>query len=326
MRSRVQRAARWLLLLLCVGFIIYFFNANREGLSLLLNIRPGEVIALLAMQLVYLLLLSYRQKGVLEKCSGIRIGFRAWFRIFILGRFLNAMMPQSGNVYRSMRLKGEYAVSYTRYVSAYVSSAWMGACLSLLLAAAIIGLLRPQLRLGPIPALYLVLGLGALFGSTPFLVERVVRTIGAGPRSLSWMHGKLSELLQVALENLHDSGYMARFCVATLLIFTQACLVFYLCFSALGIEVGVPEVALFNVLVRLSTYVSLTPGGNIGLLEIAIGLLGEQILLGMGVGILFSLVQRAVSQITLFCLALTMGGPGLLRQVGVYRPDGHGSS
>ncbi len=326
MRGRLQRVARWLLLLLCVGFIIYFFNANREGLSLLLNIRPGEVIALLAMQLVYLVLHSYRQKGVLEKCSGTRIRFRAWFRIFILGRFLNVMVPQSGNIYRSVRLKEEHGVSYTRYVSAYVSSAWMGSCLSLLLAAAAIGLLRPQLRLGSIPALYMVLGLGALFGSTPFLAERVARTIGSVPRYLSWLHGKLSELLQVAIENLRDPGYMGRFCLVTLLMFTQACLVFYLCFSALGIEVGVAEVALFNVLWRLSTYVNLTPGGNVGLLEIAFGLLGEQIQLGMGVGILFSLVQRAVSQITLFSLALMMGGPGLLRQVGVYRPDRHGSS
>jgi hypothetical protein len=70
---------------------------------------------------------------------------------------------------------------------------------------------------------------------------------------------------------------------------------------------------MFCSLYKLSTYVSITPG-NLGLQELACGILGAQVQTGgMAPGILASVMVRAVSYPVLAVLAISMGGIGLLR-------------
>lgn len=312
MKSSLRKPLQWFLLILCAGFIVQFFNRNREELLVVLEIRPTYVVSLLALCSVYLILHAYRYQVVLEKCSDRQISFGSWFRLFILGRFLNSIFPQAGNVYRSVRLKENYGVTYTRYISACFSLVWMATCFNLLLTLGVIMLANPGLRVGSLPAKQLVLVSAVLFGALPPLVGALLRVLPERGY-LSWLRAKLTEVLQVSVRNLRDGWYMARIIVAGVLVFGQACLIIYMCFQSMGIGVGAAEAVLFYSLLQLSTYVNFTPG-NIGVQEIVLGLLAEAMEIGMGAGMLVSGLLRAVNYMLLLILGAAMGGLGLVRQ------------
>ena len=318
MKPNLKRNLQWLLLILSTGFMVHFFSTNREEVRLLLNIRPGEAVTLILLHLVYFVLHGYRYRIVLVKCSGRALGFYPWFRLFILGRFLNTMVPQLGNLYRAVRLKEDHQVTYTRYVSSFFSFAWMDTCFNLLAGAIVIGLVNPGLRVGSLPATHLLLWLAGLFGGIPIVLEVFFRNLTIRARFLSWLHAKLAEVLRVSVGNLRHGGYMAKVFLMGLVVFAEMGVVLYVGFHSLGIRVGVGEVIFFYVLLKLATYVNLTPG-NIGALEIGFGVLGEQMGIGMGEGMLVSAVLRVVRYIALFGLALPMGGLDVFRQRKSYR-------
>lgn len=318
MRKKLINLLQWATVAGCTVFIVRFFYRNSEELRSLVNIRPAQIVVMILSYSVYFVSHAYRYKIVLEKCSGCTIGFSQWFRISMLGRFLNTVIPQMGNLYRAVRLKEEYHVSYTRYVSSFFSFAWLDTSSNLLVGLAVIGLLSPGLRIGPLPATHLVLGLAGGVVLLPIILEVVFRSITVRGRFLTWLHAKLAEVLRVSVQNLHDGGYMARVFLVGLLVLAQACVIFYVCFHSIGIRVGAAEVVLFYVLLKLSMNVSLTPS-NIGVQEIAFGILGEQTQIGMGQGMLVSAVMRVVGGVALCCFALPMGGLSVLRGRERYR-------
>ena len=78
----------------CLGFIVWYFFANSEELAILGDLRLSAVAALLALRLPYLLAHSARYHLVIRKCSGQPLPYVEWFRIYIIGRFLNTFVPR----------------------------------------------------------------------------------------------------------------------------------------------------------------------------------------------------------------------------------------
>ena len=318
--ARIRRVLSWILLLLSVGFIIHFFGTHRENLETLLEIEVLPLIVLLTLNFFYLIVHGYCFQLVLEKCYGRKIGFHAWFNIYVLGRFLNLIIPQLGNVYRSVRLKQEHQVTFTRYVSGYFSFAWMGTWVNLAIALAVIAVMSPDLQIGPVSAIYPVLGLVVLFGAGPIVLDAWLSSWRVENRALSWVHEKIAEMLRVSVQNLRDRRYLTKFFMLGLVLLGQVCVAFYFCFAALGVTVDPAAVVLFYVLLQLATFVNLTPG-NLGVQEIAFGVLAEQMGIGMGEGMLVSVLLRVTGLIALFAVAIPMGGLGVMRQAGRYRSE-----
>ncbi len=308
----LRRLLSWLAVALSGAYIAYFFSANGDDLRLLLSIRPEHVVALILLQVLYLLLHGYRYRIVLEQCSDRSIAYWPWFRLFVLGRFLNTVLPQSGNLYRGLLLKDVWGVTYTRYVTAFFSFAWMGNCLNLLIALAMVALVDPGLRVGVVPAGLLVASLLLALAGLPVLLDRFSRGVRIRARYVSWIHDKVSEVLRVSVGNLRDARYLRRMLGFGLLAFAAACTIFGACFHGLGISVGFAEMALFYVILQISTHVHVTPG-NLGVQELGFGILGEQMGIGMGEGMLVSALLRVSGYLALFALAVPMGGVRLLR-------------
>ena len=63
---------------------------------------------------------------------------------------------------------------------------------------------------------------------------------------------------------------------------------------------------------KLSNQLILTPGGNLGIREIAYGILGRLAGVGMGQAMLASIIIRIVGTILIFSLGGAFGGFGLL--------------
>lgn len=321
-RNPVTKIFSWILLFLCLGYMIYLFSRNWSDIGIIANLDMRMVILLLVFQAIYLVLHALRYWIILQFFGGLQVGFPAWFRIYVLGRVLNLVMPQSGNVVRGIYLKRRHGVSYTRYVGSYFAFAWIGSLLGAGLALLVVSAFEPELRIAdwratPMMAAIIV---GLFLG--PWVLEVLWRKWPIMSRRMPEVGGKIHEILTVSVQLFCDANTMAKFGGVSILMFGTAGSVFYLCFGAYGIDLELEEVAIFLVLLQLTSYINLTPA-NLGVQELAFGFISDGLGIGMSEGVLVSLLVRVTGYIALFCAILLTGGANVveyLRSRSIGRP------
>lgn len=306
------------IILLCLCFIAYFLSKNRNVLQLLLKITPMEIILLVVLNSLYLVIYSYRYKIVLEKCSDRKLEFTSWFKIFVIGRFLNTIIPQSGNLYRSVFLNKNHKISYTRYVCGFFSFAWMDTLFNILIAMVVILTVKQNYKSPTLNLLTIVFLVAVLFVTLPGFVFLISHLFVIRNRVFNWLNSKITEVLRISIGNIVDASYMARFFLLGLLVFFLSCLIFWICFLSIGVDVGLAELVIFYVFLKLNGHINITPG-NVGVQEIGFGVLSQYMQIGMTEGMLVSAIIRVVSILALMCFALPMGGVGVLRKNEKYR-------
>lgn len=275
------------------------------------NLDLTTILPIIAIQLLYYPLQAYLFRIVLEKCSGSKLPFFGWFKIFILSTFLNTVFSQTGNVYRGLQLKSDYNISYTRYISSYISFAWMDLWINLIIATAIILLLKPDLHIGPLIAWKVLLAAIIVVIAVPILIEILCHRIKFNNARLSWIHSKLSEVLTVSVNNITDTAYLSKITLINIVVLICIAGLFRFCFLILGIKLNIPTVVIFYALLKIGNYVNITPG-NLGIQELAYGFLGTQMGIGMAQSILVSAFMRLTGTAVLVLLAVTLGGISLL--------------
>ena len=312
MPKRLQQLMSWLILALSLGAVAHILWHQREAFALLGDIGAGVLIAILALKCAYFVVHCFRYQIVLEKCSGRPVAFGPWFRVYTLGNFANAIVPQLGNVYRGVQLKQNFGVAYTHFISTLLSVAWIGSLFNLLAVVVIVAVLSPGLALWSLPAWLLMSTLTVIVLATPFAANRLLRAVRLRRRPLAWVQAKMSDVLHISATLLRDRVFVARLMALVVVLFAMACGLFYLCFLAIQVRIGFVELTLFFALLQIVSYVQLTPG-NIGVAELAYGLLSDQLGFGMAEGILAGTILRAAGYANILALAVPMGGIGLLR-------------
>lgn len=312
MTAHPKRLISWAILALSLGAIAYILWHNREAFALLGSAGMGVLVAILALKFAYYLVHGYRYQIVIEKCSGQNVAFPRWWRVYILGNFLNVVVPQLGNVYRGIQLKEVFGISYTHFVSTLLSVAWIGNLFNLAVVVVVLAALKPNLMLGPVQAWMIVLGLALFIALAPSGTDRVLYATKLNQRFLEWLRTKLVEVTRVSLALASDKSFLARLLTLAAVLLVMVCAQFYFAFRVVNIRIGAAELALFFALLHLTNYVQVTPG-NIGLAELAYGLLSDQLGFGMAEGILVGTILRAAGYASILVLAVPMGGIGLLR-------------
>ncbi len=309
--KRLKSGLSWLVLAVCLAWIVRFFARNPAELEVLLEIRPLHAVGLLLLQLGYFALDSLRYQVILEKASGQRIGFLPWLRLFVLGRFLSTLVPQLGNVYRGVQLKAVHGIAYSDYLGSFVAFAWVGTTVNLLLAGITIWLLRPGMRLGGLPAAAAVATSAVTLAAVPVVLDWVARAGWLRQRRLAWVHDRLARVLEVAVRSFADLRYGAAVLGLGLVSVAVSCTSFSLAFLALGAQVGLAAVLVLYAVLQISNYLVVTPG-NVGVRELLFGLLGPELGVTVGEAILLSGLLRVAHFIVMVALALPFGGVGLL--------------
>lgn len=307
---------RWLLAIACLAYLAKFFYDSRSDLSIALALDGWILTGIVAMQLLYYLLQGERLRIVMIKCSGRDLPFGPWLKLFIIGRFLNTIFAQAGNISRGIILKRDYGVSYTRYIAANASMAWMDTGMNFLLVAAIVLIFSADLSIGPFAA-WKVLGLSAVATiAGPIAIEAAFRRLRLGFGPLIWLHNKSAEVLRVSVENLADRMYLLKIVLLGLAIFARTVLLYHLYFLILGIQLDFAALAVFYAFSKLSFYVNLTPG-NLGVQEILWGALGELVGIGMAQGVLVSALARVFNTGVILLLGAAIGGWDLIQNRGL---------
>ena len=307
-----RRALPWAAFALAIVATGILIERRGEDLAVLRSLAAPAVVLLVLLQVVYLGVQSGRFHVVLVRLADRPVGFWGWLQLFVLGRFLNLFLPQAGNVYRALELKRRFGVGYTRFGAAFVNAPWLAMVLNFVLGAAVVAIAQGDARVAGWP-LSLLLALAAVVtAAAPLVAVALLPLLPRRVRAVAWLHGRLEEMVCVTLDSLRDAAYLARVTVWTVVAFVQASAMLYLGFVALGAEVTVADAVAFYVLLQLATYVAVTPG-NLGLQELAFGVLAVGLGSAAVDGVVVSALVRVTGVVALVALALPLGGVQALR-------------
>lgn len=296
----------------CIVYIASFFYTNRDSLSIVIRMNFIKLSALILLWFCYMLIHSWRLQFILQKCSGRKIAFWQWFKILILGNFLNMVFSQLGNVYRGVKLKKEHDISYTSYIASFASFAWMDTCMNLVLAIVIILLISPDLKIGQFSAFSLLVIICAVIIILPVMASFFLRIIRFKNRYLDWTKLKLSQVLTTTLDNIKDTSFLLKITLLGIAVFAITVFSYYVLFASFDMRLSLPALTVFCTLLNLSTFFVITPG-NIGIQEIAFGFISQQFGVGMAQGILVSIVSRIINTALIILLGILFGGMNLIR-------------
>jgi uncharacterized membrane protein YbhN (UPF0104 family) len=296
------KVLRWAVGLLCIIWVGGYFYNHREYLRLFTSLSVSVVVVLMGLAAVHLLLYALQFYLVLRTCTRRFISFFVFFKTIILGRIFSNVAPQGGNVYRAVYFKYKLGISYTHYLSGFFCFLWIDAAMNIVLSAVIFGIFAPTFHVKQISIWWLLSLLTAMW-FLPIIFEVLFGRISFHSRGLVWLHGRTSKLLSITVESLSDIRMLCAVIAANTLNFANNALFFYLCFSSFGVSVTISMLMMFFILMKLTSYLILTPG-NFGLREIAYAFLSQHMGLEAGQGIVLSMLHRLAVLIVVVLLAI----------------------
>jgi uncharacterized membrane protein YbhN (UPF0104 family) len=303
---------RWILTAICMVWVVWYFYNHRQSLYLFTSLSALVEGVLLILAAVHMCLYALQFYLVLRTCTPRPFSFFAFFKTIILGRIFSNIAPQGGNVYRAVYFKYKFGISYTHYLGGFLCFLWIDAAMNILLAAAVFGWFEPGFCIGPVSIWWVLLALTAMW-FTPVLFEALFRRYSFGSGGLLRLHGRISEMLTIAVQSLSHIRMLGMVTAANALNFVNTMLFFYLCLSGFGNAVEVPVLMVFFVLMKITSYMIITPG-NFGLREIAYAFLGRQMGMDAGQAVVLSILHRLAVLIIVVLLAACFGGYSLLRR------------
>jgi uncharacterized membrane protein YbhN (UPF0104 family) len=291
-RINARRLASWVLLVASVVFVVLILLRDREAFASLQRVGVGSLAVLALAQIIYLVLQSYRQWIVLLRCGGERVPFGYWLRIFVIGRVLNSLLPQAGNVYRGVRLKRDHRVTYTEYVTLFFAFTWLATIFNLALAAVVLAVFKADVEVAGVNGVVAVVALLVALIAAPFV---------------AWTRERLLQLFDGSIELLRHRRLLVELAVSGVAALLLVSGIFWIVFQALDVDTSLAEVVLLYVLLQTSTYVNLTPG-NLGVQEAIFGILSSQVGFAAATGVLVSAIVRATGYVALAVVAVAVGG------------------
>ncbi len=303
MQHSMRNILKYILLIVCLGFIVRYFLTYTDEFSQLANISPQFILILIAFGVLSHSIMGLKLFMILKKQGLVQLNFMRWFKIFTISRFINYHITQGGNIYRSITLKKQYQFPYTQSISCITLFTWLESVFMLILTIAIIARTIPDLTLLGINTLLLTGVLLLLFLLIPFGGEKILKLIHLANERLKWAHTKVSDVTREVKDVITDIPFIGQMFVINIVSFFVFIIFIYTAFVAIGSSINFLTMPLFTVLTQLSGILNITPG-NLGITEIIYGVLATESGSSIGAGILACGILRVIWYITIFCLNL----------------------
>lgn len=309
--ERIKRSLRWGIAVVAMAIVVHQLLGDPEPLRRILRTPPPVLLGLCALVIVNQVLASQRFSLAMSHAGGGGLGFAVWFRLTSVGQMLNLFVPQLGNLYRGVTLKRDYGVSYMAYATGLVSFVWLDMVMGVAIAFLAIALLEPGLELADVSALLLlaVAELCILLG--PILAAQVLRRLPPSSGLVGRAQARLTTLLGTASAAARSPRLMLRFFLLNIVVTVGQTATLWLAFHSVGGNSELSAMVLFQILVKISSQVVVTPG-NLGITELAYGLLAHGSERTLQQGLAVSLLLRAVGSAMVMLLGLASGGAGVL--------------
>ncbi|HTV19389.1 MAG TPA: lysylphosphatidylglycerol synthase domain-containing protein, partial [Polyangiaceae bacterium] len=140
----------------------------------------------------------------------------------------------------------------------------------------------------------------------------VARVRFRSPRARQALESARSSLNR-AQDALRAGPFVVKFVALNLVVVVVQVAMLWLAFDAVGGPPDVGRLMLFQVLLKLSGMIMITPG-NLGLMELAYGALAGASSTGVQHGIAAALLMRTLGTVVLIALGVSFGGAQVLMQ------------
>lgn len=294
-----------------MAFVLYQLASDPETLRRVLSVPPATLAWLALLFALSQALLASRLSLAVAHAGGGGVPAPAWLRLIAVGQLLNTAAPQAGSVYRAIALKREHGVTYLAYATGLLAFVWLDLVMGVLLALVTIATLDPGLRLRGLPVL---LALATLFGVlvlSPSVGARLLSAFSGGHGFIAKLQARAVSVLASVRSVLGAPAFLLRYLLLTALVTLEQVATLWLLFRAVGAELDLATLLLFQVVFKLSTQVVVTPG-NLGVTEILFGLLSHGVASTLEQGLAVSVLYRAVSTVMVVMLGVGFGGARLL--------------
>ncbi len=305
--DRHRNQLRWLLAVALVGAIVVFFLKNRQGLQVLRQIQPNDIALLLGLQVGTIVLYAAKLRIVLVKFLAVPLKWPRWFMIFAVGRMLNLLTSQSGNVYRALTLKARYGLSYTHYVGSFLAFAWLDTLLTFTLAAAVLLASGQKVLLWGLRAELLMVLAAVAAASGLGLSYLAVTRLHPPGRFLARVKEKLVELHHSLWRIVTDGRLMLKFVGLQVLTVGVMTAIMWTAFAALAQPVDTYKLLVLYAIYRLTLLVHLTPG-NLGVAEVLVGVISN----GLGIDPATAMLVSLINRLTHYVALISISGLGIV--------------
>lgn len=315
MKAAGIRIPRWLSIVLVVStlsLVVWMIARDRPSLDALGDIEPTDLFVIMGLQVLYLIPESYRQKIVIESSSVTSIGSFQWFRIFIVGRFLNTLVPQSGNVYRALRLRADFGIAVSEFGGGMAAFVIMSVVASLFVAAPLLAWQSPTPMIGAVPVWVTLLLAGVVLASTPFLIWFVVRGRSSAQGERSRILDTAQQVVKATMTALSDLRLMVAFVAVWVVTLIVVVTLYRVVFSAIGWNLEVGEAIAIYALLQAGSFIVLTPG-NLGIQELGFAALAAIFGIPAAIGVIAAALIRATGWIAVAVPAALFGSDDIVR-------------
>jgi uncharacterized protein (TIRG00374 family) len=289
-----------------MGFVVHRLASDPEALQRVLSTDPMVLLVVAVLIVVSQALMSNRFALAVELCGGRELPALTWFRLISVGQMLNLFAPQLGTIYRGVTLKREHGITYMSYASGLFAFVWLDLIAGLSIALAVIALLDPGLRLGPLPGLPLAAIALVVLVLAPFFTRWLLALPRWSSAAITKIQGRMTTLLGGASALLHSRAVLSFLLVNVLVTLDQVATL-WLLFHSVGASPPLAALLLFQVVLKLSNQVMITPG-NLGITELMFGLLAYGAEFSVEQGLAVALLNRVIGMIVVILLGVICGG------------------
>lgn len=311
-RARVSAVTRWLrwgLALVLVTLTVRLLADNPAPFREVAKVQASKLVTMILLMAFNQWLTSSRFQLVMKHCGNVSLSTVRWFQLTSVGQFLNLFVPQLGHVYRGVVLHRDAGLPYAAYTAGMFAFFWFELVVGVAFAVLVISSHNLRFHLAGVYVLpMLCLALVGLL-AIPLLCKIIKNQAHRLGRIV--MLETLCESLTRAYEALYTPIVITRFVLLNLAVVVEQVAILWLAFDTVGSPPDIGHLMLFQVLLKLSGLVMITPG-NLGLTELAYGALAGASATGVEHGIAAALLMRTLGTIVLVTLGLGFGGAQVL--------------
>jgi uncharacterized membrane protein YbhN (UPF0104 family) len=307
---RWRPLARWTIALSAMAFVVHRLASEPEALRRVLSTDPAVLLGVAGLIVASQALMSNRFALAVELCGGRPLPALTWFRLISVGQMLNLFAPQLGTIYRGVTLKREHGISYMSYASGLFAFVWLDLIAGLAIALLVIALLDPGLRLGALPGLPLAAVALIVLVLAPFFTRWLLSLVRVKSAAITKIQSRMTTLLGSASRLLHSRAVVSFLFVNVLVTLDQVATL-WLLFHSVASSPPIATLLLFQVLLKLSNQIMITPG-NLGITELLFGLLAYGAEFSVEQGLAVALLNRVIGMIVVILLGVICGGAGWL--------------
>jgi uncharacterized membrane protein YbhN (UPF0104 family) len=258
----VPRWVSWLVAIVGIGILVAI--VARSGVPLdSIDLSAASVAVLLMAQVAYLVTESLRMQSVLQEAAGMTFGPIVMFRIFVMARILNLVIPQSGNVYRIASLKDQYNAPIVETTGGLAAFVWISVTASLALSTVLTIVSRPGTPDGNTVSAAVLAGLTVAAIAAPWILLALASRITSDSSFLTKVRRAATAALDVIRHPrilAHFLGYWALSLIVIVIMYSTA-------FSMVGSIPSIATLIAIYALVQATSFVVITPG-NIGIQDL----------------------------------------------------------